>query len=68
MDYNDKKHKMYRRIAQRKILIFLCLSVAIATSLASSTYVVSAASENKTLSQSQSTQSMATNNTKMNIV
>ena len=68
MQYNNKSRKMYRTISKQKILIVLCLSVAIATSLASSTYVVSAASENKTLSQTQSTQSMATNNTNMNIV
>ena len=60
---------MYRTISKQKILIVLCLSVAIATSLVSSTYVVFAASENKTLMQPRSTQSMtATNTTNMNIV
>ena len=62
-------HKMYRRIAKQKILIFLCLSLAITTSLMSSTYIGFAASENKTLMQPQGVQNMtAANNTKVNIV
>jgi hypothetical protein len=39
MEYIDKIHEMFRRIAKQKILIFLCLSLAINTNLISITYV-----------------------------
>jgi pimeloyl-ACP methyl ester carboxylesterase len=69
MHYNKKLHKMNRTIFKLKILIFLCLSVAIATSLVSTTTVGLAASDNKTLMQRQGTQGMTTaNTTNMNIV
>ena len=62
-------NESYRISSKQKILIFLCLSVAITTSLASSTYVGFAASENKTLMQPQgSTGYDNTNTTNMNIV
>ena len=60
---------MYIRIAKQKILIFLCLSLAITTCLTSSAYVGFAPPENKTLMQPQGVQSMtAANTTNMNIV
>jgi pimeloyl-ACP methyl ester carboxylesterase len=69
MEYNNYMHKMHIRIAKRKILIFLCLSLAVTTSLTSSSYVGFAASENKTLMQPQGVQSMTVaNTTNMNIV
>ena len=68
MHYNKKLHKMNRTISKQKILIFLCLSVAIATSLVSTTTVGFAASDNKTLMQRQGTQGMtAANTTNTNI-
>lgn len=45
MEYIDKIHKMFRRIAKQKILIFLCLGLAINANLMSTTYVGFSASE-----------------------
>jgi pimeloyl-ACP methyl ester carboxylesterase len=69
MQYNKKLHKVNRTVSKQKILIFLCLSIAIVTSLVSTTNVGFAASDNKTSIQSQGSQgTTTTNNTKMNIV
>ena len=59
---------MYRIISKQKILIVLCLSVAITTSLVSSTVVGFSASANKTVMQPQGIQGMSANTTNMNIV
>ena len=59
---------MYRIISKQKILIVLCLSVAITTSLVSSTAVGFSASANKTVMQPQGIQGMSANTTNMNIV
>src|SRR6476660_7069647 len=69
MQYNKKLHKVNRTVSKQKILIFLCLSIAIITSLVSTTNVGFAASDNKTSIQSQGSQgTTTTNNSKMNIV
>ncbi len=52
MEYGNKIHKCIKD-SPNKNLDFLCLSLAITTSLMSSTYVGFAASENKTLMQPQ---------------
>jgi len=57
MHCNDE---MYRIRSKQKVLILLCLSIAITTSLASTTYFALATPENKTLMQSQSIKGMTT--------
>ena len=68
MQYNNrlrKTNRTIRTISNQKVLIFLCLSVAITTSLMSTTTVGFAASTNKTLMQPLGTQGMTTANTKI---
>jgi pimeloyl-ACP methyl ester carboxylesterase len=59
---------MYRIRSKQKVLILLCLSIAITTSLASTTDFGLATPENKTLMQSQGLQSMSTNATNIVLV
>jgi pimeloyl-ACP methyl ester carboxylesterase len=59
---------MYRIRSKQKVLILLCLSIAITTSLASTTDFGLATPENKTLMQSQGIQSMSTNATNIVLV
>jgi pimeloyl-ACP methyl ester carboxylesterase len=65
MHCNDEK---YRIRSKQKVLILLCLSIAITTSLASTTDFGLATPENKTLMQSQGIQSMSTNATNIVLV
>src|ERR671910_1558379 len=65
MHCNDK---MYRIRSKQKVLILLCLSIAITTSLASTTDFGLATPENKTLMQSQGIQGMSTNATNIVLV
>src|SRR5918999_2415172 len=65
MHCNDE---MYRIRSKQKVLILLCLSIAITTSLASTTDFGLATPENKTLMQSQGIQSMSTNATNIFLV
>jgi pimeloyl-ACP methyl ester carboxylesterase len=65
MHCNDE---MYRIRSKQKVLILLCLSIAITTSLASTTDFGLATPENKTLMQSQGLQSMSTNATNIVLV
>ncbi len=59
MHCNDE---MYRIRSKQKVLILLCLSIAIITSLASTTNVGLATPENKTLMQPQGIPAMTTTN------
>jgi pimeloyl-ACP methyl ester carboxylesterase len=59
---------LYRIRSKQKVLILLCLIIAITTSLASTTYFALATPENKTLMQSQGIQSMSTNATNIVLV
>jgi len=59
---------MYRIRSKQKVLILLCLSIAITTSLASTTDFGLATPENKTLMQRQGIQSMSTNATNIVLV
>ena len=59
---------MYRIRSKQKVLILLCLSIAITTSLASTTDFGLATPENKTLMQSQGIQGMSTNATNIVLV
>ena len=59
---------MYRIRSKQKVLILLCLSIAITTSLASTTEFGLATPENKTLMQSQGIQGMSTNATNIVLV
>jgi pimeloyl-ACP methyl ester carboxylesterase len=65
MHRNDE---MYKIRSKQKVLILLCLSIAITTSLASTTEFGLATPENKTLMQSQGIQSMSTNATNIVLV
>jgi pimeloyl-ACP methyl ester carboxylesterase len=65
MHRNDE---MYKIRSKQKVLILLCLSIAITTSLASTTDFGLATPENKTLMQSQGIQSMSTNATNIVLV
>src|SRR5215208_4373181 len=65
MHCNDE---MYRIRSKQKVLILLCLSIAITTSLASTTYFALATPENKTLMQSQGIKGMITNATNIVLV
>jgi pimeloyl-ACP methyl ester carboxylesterase len=65
MHCNDE---MYRIRSKQKVLILLCLSIAITTSLASTTYFALATPENKTLMQPQGIQGMTTNTTNIVLV
>jgi pimeloyl-ACP methyl ester carboxylesterase len=65
MHCNDE---MYRIRSKQKVLILLCLSIAIITSLASTTEFGLATPENKTLMQPQGLQSMSTNATNIVLV
>ena len=65
MHCNDE---MYRIRSKQKVLILLCLSIAITTSLASTTDFGLATPENKTLMQSQGIQGMSTNATNIVLV
>ena len=56
MHYNNET---FRIQSKQKVLILLCLSIAITTGLASITYSGFATSENKTLMQPQGTQGMS---------
>jgi hypothetical protein len=56
-------YEMYRIRSKQKVLILLCLSIAITTSLASTTDFGLATPENNTLMQPQGTQNMSTNAT-----
>ena len=61
-------NESYRIRSKQKILIFLCLSVAIITTLASSTHFGLAAPENKTLMQPSGRLGMSTNATNIVLV
>jgi pimeloyl-ACP methyl ester carboxylesterase len=65
MHCNDE---MYRIRSKQKVLILLCLSIAITTSVASTANVGLATPENKTLVQPQGIQSMSTNATNIVLV
>ena len=65
MHCNDE---MYRIRSKQKVLILLCLSIAITTSVASTANVGLATPENKTLMQPQDLQSMSTNATNIVLV
>jgi pimeloyl-ACP methyl ester carboxylesterase len=65
MHCNDE---MYRIRSKQKVLILLCLSIAITTSLASTIHFGLATPENKTLMQSQGIQSISTNATNIVLV
>ena len=65
MHCNDE---MYRIRSKQKVLILLCLSIAITTSLASTTDFGLATPENKTLMQPQGIQGMSTNATNIVLV
>jgi pimeloyl-ACP methyl ester carboxylesterase len=65
MHCNDE---MYRIRSKQKVLILLCLSIAITSSLASTTDFGLATPENKTLMQPQGIQSMSTNTTNIVLV
>ena len=65
MHCNDE---MYRIRSKQKVLILLCLSIAITTSFASTTDFGLATPENKTLMQPQGTQNMSTNTTNIVLV
>src|SRR5918994_3350603 len=65
MHCNDE---MYRIRSRQMVLILLCLSIAITTSLASTTDFGLATPENKTLMQSQGIQGMSTNATNIVLV
>jgi pimeloyl-ACP methyl ester carboxylesterase len=54
--------------SEQKALILLCLSIAIAATLATTTHVSFATTENKTLMQSMGTQNMTTNATNIVLV
>ena len=60
--------EMYKIRSKQKVLILLCLSIAITTSLASTTEFGLATPENKTLMQPQGIQSMSTNATNIVLV
>src|ERR671919_2623045 len=66
MHCNDEMYRI--RSKQKVFLILLCLSIAITTSLASTTDFGLATPENKTLMQSQGIQSMSTNATNIVLV
>jgi pimeloyl-ACP methyl ester carboxylesterase len=59
---------MKRYYQKAKVLLLLCLSITIITSLASTTYFGLASPENKTLMQAQGIQSMTTNATNIVLV
>jgi hypothetical protein len=61
-------NETFRIKSKQKVLILLCLSIAITTGLASTTYSGFATSENKTLMQPQGTQGMANTTNTTNIV
>src|SRR5215211_4546875 len=63
-----RNNEMYRIRSKQKVLILLCLSIAITTSLASTTDFGLATPENKTLMQSQGIQGMSTNATNIVLV
>src|SRR5918996_2632972 len=65
MHCNDE---MYKIRSKQKVLILLCLSIAITTSLASTTDFGLATPENKTLMQSEGIQGMSTNTTNIVLV
>ena len=65
MHDNDE---MYRIRSKQKVLILLCLSIAITTSLASTIHFGLATPENKTLVHPQGIQSMSTNATNIVLV
>jgi pimeloyl-ACP methyl ester carboxylesterase len=65
MHFNDE---MYRITSKYKVFIFLCLSIAITTSLASNVYFGLAIPENKTLMQLQGIQNMSTSGTNIVLV
>ena len=65
MHCNDE---MYRIRSKQKVLILLCLSIAITTSLASTIHFGLATPENKTLVHPQGIQSMSTNATNIVLV
>ena len=54
-----RNNETFRIQSKQKVLILLCLSIAITTGLASTTYSGFATSENKTLMQPQGTQDMS---------
>lgn len=59
---------MYEIRTKNKVLILLCLSIAITITLVSNTHLGLASPENKTLMQPQGTQNMSTNSNATNIV
>jgi pimeloyl-ACP methyl ester carboxylesterase len=61
-------NEMYRIRSKQKVLILLCLSIAITTSLVSTTEFGLATPENNTLMQPQGIQSMSTNTTNIVLV
>jgi pimeloyl-ACP methyl ester carboxylesterase len=65
MHCNDE---MYRIRSKQKVLILLCLSIAITTSFASTTDFGLATPENNTLMQPQGIQNMSTNATNIVLV
>jgi pimeloyl-ACP methyl ester carboxylesterase len=65
MHYNNR---MYRIRSKQKVLILLCLSIAITNGLASTTSFGLATPENKTLMQLQGTQNVSTNATNIVLV
>src|ERR671921_681158 len=60
--------EMYKIRSKQKVIILLCLSIAITTSLVSTTDFGLATPENKTLMQSQDIQGMSTNATNIVLV
>ena len=65
MHCNDE---MYTIRSKQKVLILLCLSIAITTSLVSTTEFGLATPENNTSMQPQGTQNMSTNTTNIVLV
>jgi pimeloyl-ACP methyl ester carboxylesterase len=65
MHFNDE---MCRITSKYKVFIFLCLSITITTSLASTVYFGLASPENKTIMQLQGIQNMSTNGTNIVLV
>lgn len=61
-------NEMHRIKSKQKVLAFLCLSIAIIASLASTSYFSLATPENKTLMQPQGIQAMSTNATNIVLV
>jgi pimeloyl-ACP methyl ester carboxylesterase len=61
-------NEMHRIKSKQKVLVFLCLSIAIIASLASTSYLSLATPENKTLMQPQGIQAMSTNATNIVLV